>query len=45
MQTKIVGEDFQVLFQFIIHLIGGAVIGIGTLLTITGKYIFNLNKF
>lgn len=37
MRTKIVGDDFQTLFQFIIYLIGGAVIGIGTLLTITGK--------
>jgi len=36
MRTKIVGDDFQILFQFIIYLIGGAVIAIGTVLTITG---------
>lgn len=43
MQTKIVGEDFQTLFQFIMYLIGGAVVGIGTLLTITGKHLYNSN--
>ncbi|XP_025203184.1 dolichyl-diphosphooligosaccharide--protein glycosyltransferase subunit STT3A [Melanaphis sacchari] len=37
MKTKIVGEDFQALLQFIIYLIGGVVIASGTLLTITGK--------
>lgn len=37
MRTKIVGDDFQTLFQFIIYLIGGIVIAFGTLLTITGK--------
>jgi len=37
MRTKIVGDDFQTLFQFIMYLIGGAVIAIGTILTITGK--------
>ncbi|XP_060868953.1 dolichyl-diphosphooligosaccharide--protein glycosyltransferase subunit STT3A [Metopolophium dirhodum] len=37
MRTKIVGDDFQTLFQFIIYLIGGTVIAFGTLLTITGK--------
>ncbi|XP_060850792.1 dolichyl-diphosphooligosaccharide--protein glycosyltransferase subunit STT3A [Rhopalosiphum padi] len=37
MRTKIVGDDFQTLLQFIIYLIGGVVIAFGTLLTITGK--------
>ncbi|KAL5242654.1 hypothetical protein ACI65C_010064 [Semiaphis heraclei] len=37
MRTKIVGDDFQTLLQFIIYLIGGIVIAFGTLLTITGK--------
>jgi len=37
MRTKIIGDDFQTLLQFIIYLIGGVVIAFGTLLTITGK--------
>ncbi|KAL4120880.1 hypothetical protein QTP88_013492 [Uroleucon formosanum] len=37
LRTKIVGDDFQTLLQFIIYLIGGIVIAFGTLLTITGK--------
>ncbi|VVC39576.1 Oligosaccharyl transferase, STT3 subunit [Cinara cedri] len=37
MRTKVVGDDFQTLFQFIIYLIGGVVIAVGTLLTVTGK--------
>jgi len=46
MRTKIVGDDFQTLLQFIIYLIGGVVIAFGTLLTITGKNNkFNLKYF
>ncbi|XP_025411065.1 dolichyl-diphosphooligosaccharide--protein glycosyltransferase subunit STT3A [Sipha flava] len=37
LKTKIIGDDFQTLFQFIIYLIGGVVIAVGTLLTISGK--------
>lgn len=44
MKTKIIGEDFQTMFQFIMYLIGGAVVAVGTLLTISGKhfYIFKI---
>ncbi|XP_050432666.1 dolichyl-diphosphooligosaccharide--protein glycosyltransferase subunit STT3A [Adelges cooleyi] len=37
LRTKIIGDDFQVLFQFIIYLIGGLVAVVGGLLSITGK--------
>ncbi|XP_050539389.1 dolichyl-diphosphooligosaccharide--protein glycosyltransferase subunit STT3A [Daktulosphaira vitifoliae] len=37
LRTKIIGEDFQKLFHFIVYLIGGSVVVIGGLLTITGK--------
>lgn len=38
LRTKIIGDDFQVLFQFIIYLIGGLVAVVGGLLSITGKF-------
>lgn len=40
MRTKVVGEDFKTLFEFIVYLIGGTVIAVGTLLTVTGKYLY-----
>jgi hypothetical protein len=45
LKTKIIGDDFQTLFQFIIYLIGGVVIAVGTLLTISGKHIYILIIF